>query len=323
MWLLYIIIFFVVLFFFLWLSNFLQDYIPKKINERKTLKIKKLITQRFKESNFFDISYDFSKYHELRFHDPKETKGETMFRCVDTRDDFPSTLFTPNKHVSTAKVPDLKLDKSSTSEELIEKKEEIKRPKPNRDWLELYVNKVESCITNTKEVDVSGFPELEARLRSVVEDLLGEGVPLQMIRDYLINVVNISPMTITKQYKIILNDYGNMEIKMGPLPKTVFFFYLRHPEGMTFTDLQDHRDEFINIYSHVTNFDDKQKIEDSIDRLINPLDNSISEKCSAVKTAFTRLLDDQVAKHYYISGNQGERKYIQINRELVNWETKF
>lgn len=319
MWLLYLLLSLVGLLLLIMLSVFIQNYVPKKIEERNIRKTEKLIIKRLQEANFSGISYNFAKYDTLKYHDPSEHE-EIRFRCVP----FPSSPYFPLEDIRQPKKPDINnLKETKTSEEVIEEPKEEKRPKPNRDWLEKYVNKVESCITNTKEVDVSGFPELEARLRAVIDELLAEGVPLHMIQNFLNGIVNLSSITITKQYKIILNDYGNMEIKMGPLPKTVFFFYLRHPEGISFTYLQDYRDEFINIYSHITNFDDRQKIEDSIDRLINPLDNSISEKCSAVKTAFTNILDNQIARYYYIWGSQGEKKFIHIKRNLVKWETEF
>ena len=48
--------------------------------------------------------------------------------------------------------------------------------------------------------------------------------------------------------------------------------------------------------------DDPQKMEDSIDRLINPFDNSICGKCAAIKKAFLLNISDEVAKNYYING---------------------
>lgn len=98
---------------------------------------------------------------------------------------------------------------------------------------------------------------------------------------------------------------------MGPLPKTVFLFYLRHPEGVMFSHLQDYRAEMRLIYEQVSVNDDLQKIEESVKRLLDPLDNSISEKCAAVKKAFILKVADNIASNYYISGAQGERKGIK------------
>ena len=46
---------------------------------------------------------------------------------------------------------------------------------------------------------------------------------------------------------------------------------------------------------------DVDKIEDSVDRLVNPLDNAINEKCSRIKKAFTDITDEYTAQYYIIS----------------------
>ena len=79
-----------------------------------------------------------------------------------------------------------------------------------------------------------------------------KGCPPELILLWLNKSVKLSRLKITKQYKIIFVDYDNMEIMMGPLPKTVFLFYLRHPEGVMFTPLQDYKKELLSIYSHIS-----------------------------------------------------------------------
>jgi hypothetical protein len=46
----------------------------------------------------------------------------------------------------------------------------------------------------------------------------------------------------------------------------------------------------------------------------------MNEKCSIIKKYITNLLDDSLAKHYYISGGKGELKRIAINPEMIIWE---
>jgi aromatic ring-cleaving dioxygenase len=135
--------------------------------------------------------------------------------------------------------------------------------------------------------------------------------------------VKISRLRITRHFKIFLTDYDNAEVKMGPLPKTIFLFFLRHPEGVMFSHLMDHRKELQMIYERVCTNDDPQKMRDSIKRLTDPLDNSISEKCAAVKKAFILNIADNIACNYYISGAQGEKKGIPLDRSLVEWECEL
>ena len=72
-----------------------------------------------------------------------------------------------------------------------------------------------------------------------VKNLLLNGCPPEMILSWVNQNVKISRIRVTNQFKIILTDYENTEIKMGPLPKAVFLFFLRHPEGVMFSHLQD------------------------------------------------------------------------------------
>ena len=163
------------------------------------------------------------------------------------------------------------------------------------------------------------FREAEA----IINDLILKGCPPEMLQALINRSITLSRLRITRQFKIFLTDYENEEIKMGPLPKTVFLFFLRHPEGVMFSHLQDYRDELLKIYSHVSTNDDPQKMEDSINRLIDPFDNSISEKCAAVKKAFILNIADHIASNYYISGIQGEKKSIPLDRSLVEWECEL
>ena len=156
----------------------------------------------------------------------------------------------------------------------------------------------------------------------LIKGLILKGCPTELILSWLNQNVKLSRLRITRHYKILLVDYDK-EIKMGPLPKTVFLFFLRHPEGVMFSHLQDYKDELRNIYGRVCTNDDPQKMEMSISRLTDPLDNSICEKCAAVKKAFVINVNDTIAKNYYINGSQGEKKGISLDRNLVEWECEL
>ena len=161
-----------------------------------------------------------------------------------------------------------------------------------------------------------------AEIEKMVKDLLLQGFPADIVQSWLNEAVKLSRLRITRQFKILLVDY-DMEIKMGPLPKTVFLFYLRHPEGVKFTYLQDHVDELRNIYGHVSVNDDPEKMAESIASLIDPLNNSICEKCAAIKKAFLLKVNDNVARNYYVTGIQGGEKGIALDRNLVEWECEL
>ena len=159
-------------------------------------------------------------------------------------------------------------------------------------------------------------------VRDAINALLMTGFPVDILQAWLSEKVQLSRLRITRQHKILLVDYG-MEVKMGPLPKTVFLFYLRHPEGVRFSYLQDHADELREIYGQVSVNDDPQKMEESINALIDPFNNSICEKCAAIKRAFVLQVKDNIAKNYYVTGTQGGEKCISLDRTLVEWECEL
>lgn len=155
-----------------------------------------------------------------------------------------------------------------------------------------------------------------------IKDLLLQGFPAELLQIWIDENVKLSRLRITRQYKVVLVDYGR-EVAMGPLPMTVFLFFLRHPEGVRLSYLQDHVDELMMIYGHVSVNDDPEKMEASIAALVDPFNNSICEKCAAVKKAFMRAVNDSIARNYYITGEQGKKKGILLDRSLVEWECEL
>ena len=130
----------------------------------------------------------------------------------------------------------------------------------------------------------------------------------------------LSCLVITKDYRIILPDYNNMEIKMEPLAKAVYLLFLKHPEGIMFKCLPDYRKELAEIYNRLRPLGLTDKAIRSIEDVTNPLLNSINEKCARIRGAFVGQFDDHMARHYYIDGRRGEVKKIALPRDMVVWE---
>ncbi len=140
---------------------------------------------------------------------------------------------------------------------------------------------------------------------------------------------SLSKIEITADYKLLLSDYEK-EVKMTPLQKTLYIFYLRHPEGVAFKMLSAYYDELLAIYKVLSNREDLQKQQHSIRRLVDATDNAINEKCSRIKEAFLKVVDDFIAQNYYLclkkENYQDEGvhctnllKRITLPRELVTY----
>ena len=125
---------------------------------------------------------------------------------------------------------------------------------------------------------------------------------------------------ITRDRRIILPDRFDAEIRMRPLVKTVFLLFLRHPEGIRFADLRDYRNEMAALYGEISGRADKEALQRSIDRLVNPKDNSIHEKASNLAAALSRYFSPQQLPLYTLAGKAGEARRIPLDRNLVEWE---
>ena len=177
----------------------------------------------------------------------------------------------------------------------------------------------DSAAEDVQYKSVSVIDNLANEVEEKITELIEAGFPVETIESWLQMAVKLSRVKVTADWRILLMDY-NKEIKMRQLPKTLFLWFLRHPEGSSLKRLQEHRDELLDIYRKLTISDDQAQVEASIDALVNPVGNSFSEKCAAIKLAFLKELPERVAKNYYIQGPQGGVKGISLDRSLVEWE---
>ena len=117
--------------------------------------------------------------------------------------------------------------------------------------------------------------------------------------------------------KIFLPDLGDIEIRLTPLEKTIYLFFLNHPEGVEMNYLQDHREEMTRIYQQLSNQATNEKIATSIEALVDPLSNSASEKISKIRRKFEAAVGEEMAQEYCIKGPNAGVKTIKLDRNLV------
>ena len=130
----------------------------------------------------------------------------------------------------------------------------------------------------------------------------------------------LSRLIISKHNRFFLPEYGNIEIKMHALPRTVYLLFLRHPEAIRFKELCEHREELLSIYQKVTNRYDQDEIEQAVDDLVDMTKPSINQKCARIREAFRKVMDEDMAKHYYIDGANGHPKKIALPEEMIIFE---
>lgn len=180
----------------------------------------------------------------------------------------------------------------------------------------------------TSDADVSfnsqlgneSIDDLLEEVKERITKLRQRGISQYILEQLIHPDDRLSRLVITKEYRIILPDYNDMEIKMEPLVKAVFLLFLNHPEGILFKHLPDYREELTKIYVKLKPLGLSDRTIRSIEDVTNPLLNSINEKCARIRGAFVGQFDDHMARHYYIDGLRGEVKKISLPRELIVWD---
>ena len=180
--------------------------------------------------------------------------------------------------------------------------------------------------------------ELSSQIRLLIgqlrltgrNDLLLKAIGVPLLEELRIEAAKgrLSRLVITEDYRFILEDY-HKEVELQPVHKAVYLLFLAHPEGIEFKRLAEYREELTRYYMATAKIMDKEKVMESVDHLINPLDNAINEKCSRIKKVFLELMDEYTASYYIISSHTQKHiagssriwyerlKVITLPRELV------
>ena len=174
---------------------------------------------------------------------------------------------------------------------------------------------IDDGLNEEDDIDMHLFQEAQ---KAIVK-LLNKGYSKATIWALLAPMQELSPIHVKKDYRIELPLYGK-EIELPPVQKAIYLLFLKHPEGIYFKNLPDYEEELYHIYRKLAIRGTKEKHVQTVKDLVDPLGNSMNEKCSLIKKRILAILDDCMAKHYYISGEKGELKRIDMKPEMIVWE---
>lgn len=184
-----------------------------------------------------------------------------------------------------------------------------------------------SLISNHEMYDYiqAEYPDMEThRLIEEIENrvalLAQKGIGEHILQQIVAKPAVVSRMIITRDYRIILPDYNNMEINMTPLVKAVYLLFLRHPKGIIFKHLTSYRSELISLYTSIKGQPLDEKMKQSIYDATDPTKNSINEKVARIREVFITRFNERLATNYIIHGERGEAKRIPLHREFVEWQ---
>jgi len=125
---------------------------------------------------------------------------------------------------------------------------------------------------------------------------------------------------IHKDYSIRINGPWGMALPLRPLVKSLFILFLKHPEGILLKQRGSYEKELEEIYATIVPEVDEDIRRQRIQRLVNPQDNSFSEKASVLNATLDRHLPAGIVDGYKIQGANGHPRRIPLDPLLVEWE---
>lgn len=144
-------------------------------------------------------------------------------------------------------------------------------------------------------------------------------------------------ITVDEKLRIRIPELNDREVKMPALSRALYVFYLRHTEGVEFKFLSEYTEEILALYRLASNRLNDSKLRSTVESLVNPTENKINECVSRIKSAFLVIMDEYLARNYFLQYRMGENlvpdstdpnvvriykdmaKYVSLPREYVSY----
>ncbi len=130
----------------------------------------------------------------------------------------------------------------------------------------------------------------------------------------------LSPITITKNNRLLLKDYNNLEIVLDDLPKAIYLLFLKHPEGILIKDFEKYKTELHDIYQNMSEKTPSDQELEIFNNLFLLKTRTLNFKCHTIRKTILRLVGVIHAKYYIINGSQGKPFKIQLPKKFVSFE---
>lgn len=136
----------------------------------------------------------------------------------------------------------------------------------------------------------------------------------------------LSSVIVDEEFNIKFPLYKTELLDIGPLPKTLYIFFLLQNEPLNISDLSSEENKRVleNIYSLMPNSD--FNVEERIDNLTNPDGLSFNSNRSIIKRALSNALpkgNKEILNHYLISGTRNQKKQVLLNKELIHIQPRI
>lgn len=155
--------------------------------------------------------------------------------------------------------------------------------------------------------------ELKANIGEPVENRRGWFLKEQN------NEIIISNIIVNEKNKILFPVYDT-ELKLEPMLKLVYLFFLKQNQGIKFIEIPDYKNELLKIYQKISTSSDNLKIQKRIDELTDLTSNSLHEKISKVNKKIKTELGDILSQYYMIKGEPTQPYKINLSKDLITFK---
>jgi len=150
-------------------------------------------------------------------------------------------------------------------------------------------------------------------IKILLDDLRSRGYSNEVI----LQAIGLSASPI----KLILCETGlsglddkSIRVRLNPMERTLYAFFVAHPEGVDAKDLWSHYDELLSIYRSQS-VEDPSRLEDAVDALCDDTRAAFHTNISRIKRKIVEILGPDAAKGQIIYRHtDGRYRIDKINQ---------
>lgn len=178
------------------------------------------------------------------------------------------------------------------------------------------------CLTPPNYKLQYGTPSIILK-RLLIEMRANIGEPLEnrtgWYQRYQSPELVLSAITISQKHIIQLPLF-DLEIKLEPMLKLVYYIFLNHLDGIKLKNISNYEKELIEMYWKLKPNSDEAMVRKRIGELLNLPNNSLHEKIAKINKIFKDEIGDKIAKFYQIMGSAGQPYRINLSKDLVQFK---
>ena len=177
-----------------------------------------------------------------------------------------------------------------------------------------------------KEIERERYQALERIRRDIVNYIaLYHDDPKELMAELLRGKIIVGQpgrVLVNGDMKIVLPEYDEMEIEMPAMCRTLYILFMKQrkqgTEGIVLKNMDEYRDEIIDIYGLVKPGASEQRVARSVDNLCDPMNDALNQTISRINRCIRNVITDgHLAHDYCITGERGQQYGILLDPQYL------